>query len=736
MTGNRVALEVLAFDERGFLGSTVHASKTVSVGSDPDAALQLDDPSVSPKHAVFFLVGDDYCIKDLGSLTGTWVNGAPAFASQVLGPKDEITIGAFRLRIKVYKATTSDSMTVARTLERPPESEDDEDPTAIKELPLRARKAAAQATPAPDTDDFGGLLGLFDELRANEAAAPGAGASSPVELPSAPSPVSRSDTVPLAWAPAEQRGGARRAQAVTPSRMPVAAAPVRAETATIPVEFPKAAFAPVQTTQTAVAPVQPSAQSPAHRPRAPEEPVPAEWSAGWDDDDDDDSNFVPSFDLLEALSARGLPAGVPARDAVVEAIEYSRDRVISMRHLGPGQVLRLPGSEVVIGRSGQTSGFALETKTAGSFAVWQAGRRLSPQEVELLAGGGALELAPGMQIAIDVRGDDKVMLHLVQRAPALPRPRMSLGVDKNGITSGASSTLVHVVALALLGLLAMDNKAHEEADLNAGRFATIDMKELELEPPPPAPEPAPEVETPASTQPTAPQPTTPSPKKQPTAKNMSKGARATKPAAGPEPPAPSTAKILSSLGGAAPSTMTATAITNLDAAPHGAGGGFKISGAIGKAPGDGLKIAAAGSGSGQLDTKSATEVGANVGRVKGQGGTGTVRARVTAIPQAISGEGHLDRGEIQRVVNAHVHQVQACYERQLMKDPSLGGKITLEWVISGSGGVGSVRVKQSTVRSAEVASCIQSAIRGWKFPAPRGGAVTVTYPFAFSTLGN
>lgn len=113
-----------------------------------------------------------------------------------------------------------------------------------------------------------------------------------------------------------------------------------------------------------------------------------------------------------------------------------------------------------------------------------------------------------------------------------------------------------------------------------------------------------------------------------------------------------------------------------------------------------------------------------------------MRARVTAIPQAISGEGHLDRGEIQRVVNAHVHQVQACYERQLMKDPSLGGKITLEWVISGSGGVGSVRVKQSTVRSAEVASCIQSAIRGWKFPAPRGGAVTVTYPFAFSTLGN
>lgn len=699
----------------------MHTSASVSIGRDPDADLQLDHPSVSPKHAAFFMVGGDYCIKDLGSRTGTWVNGSPTVGSPALGPTDEVTVGVFRLRIKIHRATISDLVTVTHT------------------LPLRPPPA-----PRPDTDadDLDRLLRTFDEHPAAEVAPSVGGADAPAEIPAAPMATPRHDTAPLPWAPASRSGAPLLAQAVTPSRVPAApAVSLRAKTTTVSTELPTAkAFARVQPSALpelgAAASSIPSAVG---RPRAPEEPAPTGWSAGWNDDedeDDDDSSFVPSFDLLEALSVRGLPAGVPAKDAVVEVIEFTRDRVTSVRHLGPRQDFRLPGSEVTVGRSTQTSGFVVETKIAGSFTVWQAGRKLSPLEVEQLAGSGALGLAPGMQLVIDVRGDDKVMLHLVQRAPAVARPRISLAVDKSGLTSGASSTLAHVVMLTLIGLFAMSDKVHEEADLNAGRFATIDMKELELEPPPPEPDPVPipEAETPAPTTPTTPPPTTPRLKKQvATAKNMPRSSKA---AAGSEQPAPSTSKILSSLTNATPSTATATAITNLDAAPHGAGGGFKISGAIGKAPGNGLKIAAAGSGSGQVNTKSATEVGANVGHVKGQRGTGTVRARVTAIPQAISGEGHLGRGEIQRVVNAHVHQVQACYERQLMKDPSLGGKITLEWVIASSGGVSSVRVKQSTVRSSDVASCIQSAVRGWKFPSPKGGAVTVTYPFAFSTLGN
>ena len=98
-------------------------------------------------------------------------------------------------------------------------------------------------------------------------------------------------------------------------------------------------------------------------------------------------------------------------------------------------------------------------------------------------------------------------------------------------------------------------------------------------------------------------------------------------------------------------------------------------------------------------------------------------------------QGELDRGEIQKVVNAHLREVQACYERRLLRDPTLAGKIIFEWVIQPDGRVGVVRVKFSDVRNTEVSTCIQSSMQRWVFPKPRGGSVTVTYPFVFSTIG-
>jgi hypothetical protein len=198
-------------------------------------------------------------------------------------------------------------------------------------------------------------------------------------------------------------------------------------------------------------------------------------------------------------------------------------------------------------------------------------------------------------------------------------------------------------------------------------------------------------------------------------------------------PTQSTQKILSALGGVA-SPLNAISVSNLDALPVAAGAGFKVSGAVGKAPGDTLRVVTTGGT--DPDMKSASELGGNdLGKIQAHVGTGVVRARVTAVPQGIRGEGTLDRGEIQKVVNAHLYQIQGCYERQLAKDPSLSGKVFLDWVIGTSGGVSSVRIGRSTIRSVETVTCIQSAIQSWKFPQPQGGSVTVTYPFAFSSFG-
>jgi TonB family protein len=193
---------------------------------------------------------------------------------------------------------------------------------------------------------------------------------------------------------------------------------------------------------------------------------------------------------------------------------------------------------------------------------------------------------------------------------------------------------------------------------------------------------------------------------------------------------------LSALSGPTMPSAAAAATTNLDAAVNAhTSGGFKVSGVIGKMPGGELALSSVG-GTGRINTKSANEVGQKVGRVSGSGGTGQVRAVVSEPPaRSVQVQGELDRNEIAKVVNAHLAEVQGCYERQLYKDPTINGKVLCEWVIDPSGSVSTQRVKTSTVRNSEVASCILASIRNWKFPKPRGGSVTVTYPFVFSTIG-
>ncbi len=47
----------------------------ITIGRTPDNLVQIDDPSVSARHAQLLLVGERYQIKDLASTNGTRVNG-------------------------------------------------------------------------------------------------------------------------------------------------------------------------------------------------------------------------------------------------------------------------------------------------------------------------------------------------------------------------------------------------------------------------------------------------------------------------------------------------------------------------------------------------------------------------------------------------------------------------------------------------------------------------------------
>jgi TonB family protein len=96
--------------------------------------------------------------------------------------------------------------------------------------------------------------------------------------------------------------------------------------------------------------------------------------------------------------------------------------------------------------------------------------------------------------------------------------------------------------------------------------------------------------------------------------------------------------------------------------------------------------------------------------------------------------GGLSRDVIDRIIRRHYNEVKYCYEKELTKDRGLYGKVTVVFVIDGTGKVADALIRQSTMGSEAVEGCIASHVRRWAFPAPEGGGtVQVTYPYVFKS---
>jgi eukaryotic-like serine/threonine-protein kinase len=91
--------------------------------------------------------------------------------------------------------------------------------------------------------------------------------------------------------------------------------------------------------------------------------------------------------------------------------------------------------------------------------------------------------------------------------------------------------------------------------------------------------------------------------------------------------------------------------------------------------------------------------------------------------------GTVDPAKTQAVVRSHLPEVQGCYERGRMDDPELRGRVTVRITIAPTGSVAATALDSSTIGDSRVETCILSAVRGWKFPAPNGGGAVISYPF-------
>jgi hypothetical protein len=142
-----------------------------------------------------------------------------------------------------------------------------------------------------------------------------------------------------------------------------------------------------------------------------------------------------------------------------------------------------------------------------------------------------------------------------------------------------------------------------------------------------------------------------------------------------------------------------------------------------------------GEGEGELLGTSDVDVG-GAGSGTRRGGKPAASApkerKVEVKTGSPSVSGQLSPELINKVVRSHKAQIKYCYEKQLTRFPSLSGKVTLTWVIGMDGGVKSGKVKSSTLGNSDVESCMVRAVKGWTFPKPQGGVVSVdAYPFIF-----
>jgi hypothetical protein len=92
--------------------------------------------------------------------------------------------------------------------------------------------------------------------------------------------------------------------------------------------------------------------------------------------------------------------------------------------------------------------------------------------------------------------------------------------------------------------------------------------------------------------------------------------------------------------------------------------------------------------------------------------------------------GGLSPEQIRRVVLAHRGALQACYEIEAQKDPSLRGGVTASWTIDPTGGVTSATLAGSTIHNARVEGCVLRQVRTWHFPSS-DGVSQATFPFSF-----
>lgn len=179
----------------------------------------------------------------------------------------------------------------------------------------------------------------------------------------------------------------------------------------------------------------------------------------------------------------------------------------------------------------------------------------------------------------------------------------------------------------------------------------------------------------------------------------------------------------------------------LGAGINNALGGLQAGAGMGDAHGVGglgTRGVGVGGGGGGLGIGGLGTRGGGGGRGHGITLGGGSKRTTRIIPGRTTVVGGLDRSVIADVIRRYQSQIRFCYEKELQKNPSLEGKVAVQFTIDGTGHVSNVVIQEDTVGAdGAVGRCINQRIRRWRFPEPKGGGeVIVSYPWIFRAAGD
>lgn len=757
-----LVLQVFIMRNGAFEGTEMITGAQIDIGREPTCALHLDDEGVSRRHAQLFEHNGQLGVRDLGSANGTRVNGEPISGARAIGPRDDIAIGAFTLKVKVMSGQARAAAPSApiiqggdptRVVQGPPAGAAARSP---QPLVIGSLSDANERTEIANAGDRPAARGAGIHMAATEAIYPSAASErdGPTTTAPGPPPVPPISDEERPTRPVINPRGAFNSPAPSPLPMPWAPAGAGATQpqggnpdVTEPnAERPRARRAPEPPAPLAA---QPAVAARAHpTDMALDAPLPdvainsdgAEIKAihfephflpeEMEDDDADD----PPWSLVQRLVR---PSQDKHKSPILEVIHYRGEAVVDHRTLLEGDTYTLGEGWTRLERRerGVPKPIPIvRLKRGGVAEVFQRedvqGKLLrGGQQVELRPGGGATPITDGELASLKI-GNERVFISFAG-APQLIWTKDDAAEDRfarrlNAIAGGSSIGLFGVFLVASW-IWQYRNADQEIIALEDEGFAEVELKEIEMEKPP-EPEAPPE---PVETKDPQPEPDKPT--------QAAKPDPAQKQEAPQAPPKPGVLDILNNIpkvNDSASSQNLTAALSNIKGVRvPGAAAGVKVSALIGKGPSSGVQI---GGAAGGLSTSGINSLIRKDGQAGALGGKGdrAVAGRVTTLTRQTQtkGQGELSKEEIMKVINQHIGEIQFCYEKQLRTTPGLSGRVVLEWTVNPQGRVTVVKVAQSSLASSEATNCMTGKLKGWKFPQPRGGAVTIVFPFVFNTV--